>query len=62
MDKLKRKLFLKNEIKRQLLKSFIKNKKMPTAYRYLALWYRSKLSRLSSSTQIQNRCVMTGRI
>lgn len=61
-DNLRRKLFLKNELKRQLLKSFIKNKKIPLAYRYLALWHRSKLPRLSSSTQIQNRCVQTGRI
>nr|ASY95738.1 ribosomal protein S14 [Stylonychia lemnae] len=49
-------------MKRQLLKSFIKNKKMSSAHRYVALWHRSKLARLSSSTQIQNRCVKTGRI
>nr|APW82417.1 rps14 [Laurentiella strenua] len=62
MDNLKRKLFLKNEIKKILLKSLIKNKKLPLGHRYLALWHKSKLSRYSSFTQQQNRCVQTGRI
>jgi len=35
---------------------------MPLGARYFALWSRSRLVRLSSSTQIQNRCVQTGRI
>jgi hypothetical protein len=37
MDRLKRKLFVKTELKRKLLKSIIKNTKIPNSYRYLAL-------------------------
>lgn len=62
MDNYRRKLFLKNEIKKVLLKSIIKNQSLPRTYRYFALFNRSKLIRNSSSTQIQNRCVKTGRI
>nr|AEV66666.1 rps14 [Oxytricha trifallax] len=62
VDNLKRKLFVKNELKRKLLRSIIKNTKLPNSYRYLALWNYSKLSRISSSTVQQNRCVITGRI
>ena len=62
MDNFKRKLFLKNELKRLLLSGLLKNTHLPLAYRYLALWHKSKLIRTSSSTQQQNRCVKTGRI
>lgn len=61
-DNLKRKLFLKNELKRHLLKSISKNTKAPLAHRQIALYNKSKLSRRSSITQITNRCVFTGRI
>ena len=62
MDNLKRKLFVKTELKRKLLKSIIKNTQLPNSYRYLALWNYSKISRISSKTVQQNRCVLTGRI
>lgn len=61
MDNLRRKLFVKTELKRKLLKGLIKNTKTPDAYRYLALWNYSKLSRISSKTVQKNRCVVTGR-
>lgn len=62
MDNLKRKLHLKTELKRQLLKNITKNTKIPNTYRYLALWNYSKISRFSSKTTQQNRCAVTGRI
>lgn len=62
MDIFRRKLFLKNEIKRIVLKGIIKNSKLPLSYRYLALFNKSKLFRSSSKTQHQNRCAKTGRI
>ena len=61
-DSFKRKLFLKNELKLVLLKSFISNKNLTLSQRYYALYLKSKIIRLSSKTQIQNRCVKTGRI
>lgn len=62
MDILRRKLFLKNELKRLILTSLIRNTKLPLTHRYLALYSKSKLYRSSSKTQQQNRCVSTGRI
>lgn len=62
LDKFKRKLFLKCEIKRVILKSIIKNSYLPLTYRYLASYNKSKLLRLSSITQQKNKCVRTGRV
>jgi small subunit ribosomal protein S14 len=62
LDNFKRKLFIKNELKRILLKSIFKNTRLPLSYRYFALYNKSKLSRLSSISQQKNRCVETGRI
>jgi len=62
MDNLRRKLFIKTELKRKLLKNIIKNTKLPNSYRYLALWNYSKISKISSHTVQQNRCAVTGRI
>jgi small subunit ribosomal protein S14 len=62
LDNFKRKLFVKNELKRILLKSIIKNTNLPLSYRYFALYNKSKLMRFSSITQQKNKCVETGRI
>ena len=62
LDNFKRKLFLKNELKKILLKSIIKDSKLPLTYRYFALYNKSKLLRISSITQQKNKCVQTGRI
>jgi hypothetical protein len=61
LDNLKRKLFLKNELKKILLKSVIKNNNLPLSYRYFALYNKNKLLRLASITQQKNKCVNTGR-
>jgi small subunit ribosomal protein S14 len=62
LDNFKRKLFLKNELKKIILKSIINNTHLPISYRYFALYNKSKLLRLSSITQQKNKCVKTGRI
>lgn len=61
LDNFKRKNFLKSELKKKLLKILLKNTKLPNTYRYLALWHFSKISRNSSKTLHQNRCVVSGR-
>jgi small subunit ribosomal protein S14 len=62
LDNFKRKLFLKNELKRLLLKSILKNNYIPLSHRYFALYNKSKLVRFSSLNQQKNKCVETGRI
>lgn len=62
VDYLRRKLFLKNELKKIILNSIIKNKKVPLIHRYFALYNKSKLIRFSSIVQQKNKCVQTGRV
>lgn len=62
VDNFRRKLFLKNELKKFILKSLIKNNNVPLTYRYFALYNKSKLARASSLTQHKNKCVRTGRV
>jgi len=61
MDKLKRHVFLKNEIKRFILKSLIKNGELPLIYRYYMFYTKIKMQRLGTLPQIVNRCSRTGR-
>lgn len=62
LDNLRRKLFLKTEIKRILLNSIIQNRYLTPTYRYLALYNKTRLGRLNSKVQHKNRCVRSGRI
>lgn len=62
LDNFKRKLFLKNELKRIILISLIKNQNVPLHNRYFAFYNKSKLIRSSSLNQQKNRCVLTGRV
>lgn len=62
MDNLRRKCFLKNEIKKIMLKSLLNNSNIPLSYRYYSLYNRSKLTRLNSINQQKNKCVVTGRV
>jgi hypothetical protein len=62
LDNYKRKFFLKYEIKKVLLNSLIKNTFLPRSYRYLALYGRSKLPRISAIVQQKDKCVKTGRV
>lgn len=62
IDKFRRKLFLKSELRRLLLKFVVKNTLISQAHRYLALYSYSKISRTTARIQAKNRCVKTGRI
>ena len=62
LDNYKRQNFLKNEIKRFLLKSLIKNKKINFYKRYLVYYYLTNLPRNSTKTLIKNRCLISGRV
>jgi len=61
VDSYKRKIFLKNEIKRIVLKSISFNKYTSYSRRYLAKYFISTLPRFASITVVNNRCVYSGR-
>lgn len=61
MDKLKRKLFIKQEIKKKILKSILKNSYLPLSYRYFAYFLKIRINRKNNYIQQINRCVKTGR-
>lgn len=61
VDNFKRKLFLKNEIKKQLLKSIKKNKYLSYLQRTKASFYISNLPRTATLTYATNRCYVSGR-
>ena len=62
-DKIKRKLFIKTEIKKIILKSIIQNKNIKPVIRASAYYKLSRMSLFSSiSKQNNNICLKTGRI
>lgn len=61
IDNYKRKLFLKNEIKKKLLKAIKKNKYMTYAQRYKASFYLSNFPKIATITYSNNRCFISGR-
>ena len=62
MDKLKRHFYIKNELKRNLLKSIKKSKNYSYIKRYQSSYYLTTLPRISSRTFMVNRCVVSGRV
>lgn len=60
-DKKKRLLFLKHELKRLELKSFLHDLKISKDVRYKNLRQLNQLPRNSSQNRIKNRCILTGR-
>lgn len=62
MDRLKRKVFLKNEIKRVILKSIKNSKNISYSRRYQAYYQLILLPRISSKSMVVNRCVVSGRV
>ena len=62
MDVIKRKMFIKTEIKRRLLKSLKTSHLVPFSRRYQAVCFLTRLPRISSVTQVRNRCVLSGRV
>lgn len=61
LDNFKRKLFIKYELKRTLLKSLINNTNVPLVYRYYAFFKKINNPRRSVLSQQKNRCVRSGR-
>jgi hypothetical protein len=62
LDNYRRKMFLKFEIRRLLLKSITKNESLSYAVRHSALYSKNKLIRFSTIAEQRNRCVITGRV
>jgi len=62
MDKYRRFMFLKYEIKRFLLKNMSKNETLKYSTRYYLMYHKSMLIRFSTIGQQRNRCVITGRV
>lgn len=60
-DILRRKLFLKYELKKIILKSIIKNNEMQNSYKYLSLLFKSHIPRRALIIQQVNKCFLTGR-
>jgi len=61
LDKRKRQLYKKYELKRLICKAFLLNKNLSDELRKKRLQELSKLSRNSSITRIRNHCILTGR-
>lgn len=61
-DSMKRKLFLKVEIKRLLLRSFKRSRNIPLIKRYQASYYLTVLPKISSPNYYSNRCINSGRV
>lgn len=61
LDNFRRKTYIKYEIKTILLRSIIKNRYIPSVYRYHAAFQKASLPRNASSIKHNNRCVVTGR-
>ena len=61
LDKLRRRLFVKQELRRVLLRSITRSKVTPLAQRYSAQFSLVHIPRQSSRNKLQNRCVVSGR-
>jgi len=55
-------MFLKNEIKKKILKSIKLSQKVPLILKYKASYYNTFLIKSSSKTFFVNRCVISGRV
>jgi ribosomal protein S14 len=62
IDKYKRSIFLKNEIKKKILKSIKLSQNVPYFYKYKASYYNTYLIKSTSKTFYINRCVISGRV
>jgi hypothetical protein len=61
MDEYKRRIFLKNEVKKTMLRSIKRNKNATYSQRNLAAFYSSNLIRFSNQNMQINRCYVSGR-
>jgi len=62
VDNIKRHFFLKNEIKKKILKSIKISKNITYLKRYKSNYYNSLISKSNSKSLIVNRCIISGRI
>jgi ribosomal protein S14 len=62
MDKLKRHFFIKNELKRNILKSIKNSKSYSYTKRYQSSYHLTTLPKISSRTKSVNRCAVSGRV
>jgi len=62
LDNFRRQFFLKTELKKKLLKSFIKTKYISYKYKVFLKLQLVKLKRNTSFTTHKNRCSVTGRV
>jgi len=62
MDTLKRKYFLKNELKRMILRSAKNSNNLTYLKRYQSSYYLALLPRISSKVFITHRCAFSGRV
>jgi len=61
VDNYKRKVFLKNELKKKILKSIKVNKNTPYLRRYKAAYYLSNTPKFAGRSALVNRCVISAR-
>nr|QCU82623.1 ribosomal protein S14 [Pseudourostyla cristata] len=61
IDNLKRKLFIKYELKQFLLKSILKSNYTTNLQKYYITYRKTKLKRWAAISQQTNRCFRTGR-
>ena len=61
LDKLRRKSYIKIELRRMLLRSTTKSNNIPLSYRYAAQFSLAHLPRQGSRNKIRNRCLGSGR-
>ena len=62
VDNYKRGVFLRNEIKKKILKSIKLNKNTPYIRRYKAAYHLSNLPRVSNRAVLVTRCVVSSRV
>ena len=61
LDKLRRKSYIKVELRRMLLRSLTKSNETPLLHRYVAQFNLSHLPRQGSRNKLRNRCLGSGR-
>ena len=61
LDKFRRQAYVKTELRRMLLRSFLKSQDLPLSKRYVAYFGLTHLPRHASRNKIQNRCIKSGR-
>jgi len=62
LDRYKRSAFLRNELKRTLLRSVKRSTVVPYTRRYFAAFQLTNLPKISSSNFSVNRCIVSGRV